>query len=102
MKMPSETEWALLELLPAREINGRDLAKLYEKEMGKPISYGTLYTTMRRLKDAGWIESREDSENDRRARYFKMSAPGMRNQALVRQLRENPGGETEMGLPAVS
>ncbi|WP_009964876.1 PadR family transcriptional regulator [Verrucomicrobium spinosum] len=76
MKLPSPTEWALLNALPAREVSGRELAKIYEKETGSAISYGTLYTTMRRLKEAEWVESRDEDEGDRRVRLFKLSGKG--------------------------
>lgn len=66
----------LLFALGLREVNGRDLALRYEKENGKPISYGTLYTTMTRLKEAGWVEAREDEQGDRRVRLFKLSGSG--------------------------
>lgn len=76
MKMPSPTEMALLCAMPAREVSGRDLAKLYATETGDSISYGTLYTTMHRLKKAGWVDVREAEEGDRRVRYFMLSASG--------------------------
>jgi len=56
------------------KISGRDLAKRYLEENGKEISYGTLYTTMRRLKEGGWVEMRDEEEGDRRVRYFKITA----------------------------
>jgi DNA-binding PadR family transcriptional regulator len=79
MKMPSNTEYNLLCALGAREISGRALAKRYEQEQGSDISYGTLYTAMRRLKEGGWVAAREADEEDRRVRYFKLSAAGARH-----------------------
>lgn len=64
--------------LGAREVSGRDLAKRYDEENGSSISFGTLYTTMRRLKEAGWVEARDDGEGDGRVRFFKMSGAGAR------------------------
>lgn len=84
MKMPSQTEMGLLFALGAREVNGRDLAKRYESETGKSISYGTLYTTMTRLKNAGWVDAREAEEGDRRVRLFKLSGTA---QAALPKLR---------------
>ncbi|MDP1587674.1 MAG: PadR family transcriptional regulator [Prosthecobacter sp.] len=76
MKMPSTVEYNLLCALGAREISGRDLAKRYEREQNTSISYGTLYTAMRRLKEGGWVDVRESDEGDRRVRYFKLSSSG--------------------------
>lgn len=76
MKMPSTVEYNLLCALGAREVGGRDLAKRYEEEQGTSISYGTLYTSMRRLKEAGWVTVRDDEDGDRRVRYFKLSGAG--------------------------
>ena len=76
MKIPSPTEFDLLSALGMREVSGRDLAKRYESETGKSMSYGTLYTAMRRLKDSGWVTARDDEEGDRRVRHFKLSDSG--------------------------
>ncbi|WP_038164912.1 PadR family transcriptional regulator [Verrucomicrobium sp. BvORR106] len=94
MKMPSPTEWALIELLTAREISGRDLARLYEKETGKSMSYGTLYTTMRRLKDAGWVDVREDEDGDGRVRLFKISGKGAQARIKLVEFRKALGAES--------
>lgn len=92
MKFPSKTEADLLAALGAREISGRDLAKQYEKETGRSISYGTLYTTMRRLKDAGWITVREDEDEDGRVRFFKLTGDGCRALPSLRKAMEMISG----------
>ena len=97
MKLPSPTEMGLLEALGPREISGRDLAKRYEKETGKSISYGTLYTTMRRLKEDGWIEARDSDEGDRRVRLFKISGTGAKVLPKAREARTLFRGE-ELGI----
>lgn len=74
----------LLNALGVREVSGRDLAKRFEAETGRTISYGTLYTTMRRLKDAGWVEARDDENGDRRIRLFKLSGSATK---ILPQLR---------------
>ena len=88
MKLPSPKEMRLLEALGAREISGRDLAKRYQEENGESISYGTLYTTMSRLKDAGWVEARDDEAADRRVRLFKISGVGANALPQLRQMQE--------------
>lgn len=87
MKMPSNTEQGLLESLRVREISGRDLAKEYERVTGKPIPYGTLYTTLRRMCEAGWAEARDADEGDRRVRLFKITGNGHRMAQMVAGLK---------------
>ncbi len=79
-KILSATELKLLSLVTT-ERNGREVAKLYRKETGKRISYGTLYTTFRRLRERGWVRMRGDRGSDGRIRLFVVTAAGSR--ALV-------------------
>lgn len=72
---PSPIELQLLALVVS-ERSGREVAKLFEKETGHPISYGTLYTTYRRLREAGWVTVREDEDQDGRIRFFRITALG--------------------------
>lgn len=76
VKFPSPTEFDLLQALGAKEMSGRDLAKRYEADHAKSMSYGTLYTLMRRLKEGGWVDVREDEDQDGRVRFFKLSGAG--------------------------
>lgn len=81
--MPSEKQFQLLALC-AHEKSGRELAKAYEKEAGRKISYGTLYTTMRRLKEAGFVTVRDDEDADGRIRFFQATGAGLRAVAAAR------------------
>ncbi len=74
-KIPSPKEQELLSLV-VTELSGREVAKLYERETGTRISYGTLYVTFRRLRDRGWVTTREAEEGDGRVRYFQLTAAG--------------------------
>ena len=87
MKLPSKTEMNLIFALGTSEISGREVAKAYKQETGSTISYGTLYTTLRRLKEAGWVDSRDDGEGDARVRFFKISGPGLTARANLYALR---------------
>ena len=40
------------------------------------MSPGTLYTTFRRLREAGWVKVRDAADRDGRIRFFKITAPG--------------------------
>ena len=77
MKRLSRTELELLGTLGARRLSGRELARLYEKETLRSISYGTLYTTMGRLRDQGWVEQQDSENEDGRLRYFVITGAGI-------------------------
>lgn len=76
MKLPSPTEIQLLAIVAAGELSGRDIAIRFKQATGEFISYGTLYTTFRRLKDAGWVSVRDDEDEDGRVRFFKLEGKG--------------------------
>jgi len=82
-RLPSDVEFRLL-ALAVEEQSGREIARRYRHEVGHSISYGTLYTTFRRLKDAGWVKVREDSDVDGRVRFFQTSGAGLRALAAAR------------------
>lgn len=91
MKWPSPTETALLDLMGTRERTGREIAEAYAKEHGTTISYGTLYTALRRLKEGGWIDMRDDEDEDGRLRYYKLSGPGVKLLPKLRRMDANFG-----------
>ena len=67
----------LLALVAVRERSGREVARLYKAETERTLSYGTLYTTFRRLKDSGWVSVRDDRDDDGRVRFFRITANGV-------------------------
>jgi DNA-binding PadR family transcriptional regulator len=83
MRLPSPVELQLLALV-GDERPGREVAKAYEKETGRQISYGTLYTTFRRLREAGWVSVRDGEDEDGRIRWFKITASGRTAECLAR------------------
>src|SRR5205823_5109156 len=85
MNVPSPMEMQLLALVTDQERSGREVAKLYEEETGKAISYGTLYTTFRRLKERGWVKVRDDQDEDGRIRHFCLDMSGRRALACGRE-----------------
>jgi len=84
MNLPSPVEMQLLALVTDEELSGREVAKRFERETGRKISYGTLYTTFRRLKEANWVKVREDEDEDGRVRYFQADIGGKRALAEAR------------------
>ncbi len=83
MRTPSSLQAQLLSLV-IRERSGREIARAFERAFGRAVSYGTLYTTLRRMKDEGWIACRDDQDADGRVRYFQIRALG--SKALARSI----------------
>jgi DNA-binding PadR family transcriptional regulator len=74
----SDREMKLLAIVAFEELPGREIAQRYEKEHGRSIAYGTLYTTFRRLRDEKLVSVRDDEDADGRIRYFRITAYGKR------------------------
>ena len=72
----SNLEFQLLALLGSKEQTGREVAAAYDRETGGKLSYGTLYTTLRRLKESGFLDARDADDVDGRVRYFKINGHG--------------------------
>lgn len=72
----STTEFQLLAVIGARDMAGREIAAAFEREEGRSISFGTLYTVLGRLKEAGYLASRDDTDADGRVRFFKITGQG--------------------------
>ncbi len=61
-------------------VPARDVAKLYARQYGRSISFGTLYTTLRRLSDIGLVTvTRESDDADGRFRYYRLTGTGARS-----------------------
>ena len=73
--MLSPVELKVLALV-LEERTGRDVAHLFRKQTGKQIPHGTLYSTLRRLRERGWAQMRQDRELDPRIRLFVATAAG--------------------------
>lgn len=96
MKLPSLIEMRLLTLVAVEEMAGRDVAEAYHESTGETISYGTLYTTFRRMHERGWVKVRDDEDQDGRVRYFKIDADGRR---ALAEGRESYAEIAAFGLP---
>ncbi|HVZ63213.1 MAG TPA: PadR family transcriptional regulator [Lacunisphaera sp.] len=96
MKILSPVEFQLLAILGATEKSGREVAADFEKEVGKAISYGTLYTTFRRLKELGYVTVRDDVGNDSRVRFFALTGLGSR---ALRDARRDYSRLALFGIP---
>lgn len=94
MDLPSETELRLLALV-VTERSGREVAQAFERETGREISFGTLYVTFRRLKEAGWITVRDDRNADGRVRWFRITGAGS---TAMQRAREHHRHLAQFGL----
>lgn len=90
MKAPFKITGATLDvlevLIPGDEVHGFAVAKA----AGKPT--GSVYPILLRLEEAGWIESRWESEHPEpgrpRRRFYKLTADGMTSaRAIVKERR---------------
>jgi PadR family transcriptional regulator, regulatory protein PadR len=69
----------VLKLLRAAPANGWDLTQSIQlvSKGALDVNYGSLYPALRRLEARGWIKGRwGTSENNRRARFYELTAAG--------------------------
>lgn len=89
-ELPNQREEIILLILMHGEKFGRELRDVYEKRTGRPMPVGSLYTTLDRMEDQGFIESRIGESNpDRggnRRKYYKIAAPGLKALNDLRQV----------------
>ena|ERR1700679_3413211 len=77
----------LLRLLRAGPANGWDLTQSIQTVSRGllDVNYGSVYPALRRLEAAGWVKAAwATSDNNRRARYYTLTAPG-RKQLVAEQ-----------------
>ena len=64
--------------LVLKEQTGRSIARLFRRQTGEQIPHGTLYSTLRRMRERGWVRMREDRALDPRIRLFVATMDGVR------------------------
>jgi DNA-binding PadR family transcriptional regulator len=66
-------EFLLLVIVEAKAgITGRDVAETYKRMIGERLSFGSLYTTLSRLQESGYVTKTEvtaDSRDNRLVMY---------------------------------
>jgi PadR family transcriptional regulator PadR len=70
-------------------LHGYGIARRIEQTSGDllSINYGTLYPALLKLEQEGYVSSyRETSDNNRRAKYYKLTRAGLRQ--LAREARD--------------
>jgi PadR family transcriptional regulator PadR len=80
--IPNRREEVLLSILVAGELYGRDIRDRYEHRTKESMPIGSLYTTLDRMIEKGFIKERwGESSHERggnRRKFFKLSASGLR------------------------
>ena len=75
-------EAVILGILLNGERFGREIRDEYEKRTSDAMPVGSLYTTLERMEEYGFVTSREgepsDERNSHRRRYFKLTGEGRR------------------------
>ena len=77
----------VLKLLRAGEANGWQLTQSIQvvSRGVLDVNYGSIYPALRRLEARGWIRGRwATSENNRRARFYELTAAGRKQLAAER------------------
>jgi PadR family transcriptional regulator PadR len=77
----------VLKLLNAGPANGWDLTQSIQAVSRGvlDVNYGSLYPALRRLETKGWVTAMwAPSENNRRARYYELTASGRKQLARER------------------
>lgn len=71
----------ILKALSAGELHGLGVSRRIEQITGGTfqVQPGSLFPALHRLEEAGWLESTwEASENNRRAKYYRLTKAGKR------------------------
>jgi len=77
----------VLRLLRSAPANGWDLTRAIQTVSRGvlEVNYGSLYPALRRLEAKGWVHAWwQASENNRRARYYELTASGRRRLEVER------------------
>ena len=81
-KTPTTREAAILSILINGERYGRQVRDEYEDRMQRKMPLGSLYVTLDRMEDAGFVTSRmgdaSPRRGDNRRKYFKITGAGRR------------------------
>src|SRR5262245_28748243 len=81
-KQPLPREAVILGILLNGERFGREIRDEYEKRTEDAMPVGSLYTTLERMEEYGFVTSSEgeltEERNSHRRRYFRLTALGWR------------------------
>ena len=97
--MLSPAEVKVLALV-SEERSGREVARIYGQQTGERIPHGTLYSTLRRMRERGWVRMRQDRELDPRIRLFVATVDGAHELERARAFYEDLALFRPEGTPA--
>ena len=91
----------VLQILQAGPANGWEITqriRLLSNDI-LSVNYGSLYPSLQRLETRGWVSSEwAQSDNNRRAKFYKLTAAGRRRLEAERKAWERFAGALEMIL----
>jgi transcriptional regulator len=93
----------VLKLLRAGPANGWELTQSIQtvSKGALDVNYGSLYPALKRLEARGWVTGRwAASENNRRARYYELTASGRKQLVAERDAWERFSGALDLILDA--
>ena len=85
-------EVVILAIVESESHHGYEIAKLIEQRSNGDIRFtlASLYATLYRMEDRGWIKGRWiEKAGQRRRRYYRLTAKGKRTLASQRTVWEN-------------
>jgi transcriptional regulator len=85
--MQGTLDLLILRILSLGSYHGQGVARLIQMRSGETliVDHGSLYPALQRLEDRGLIRSKwGTSENNRRARFYELTAAGRRQLAAER------------------
>ena len=83
---PGTLVMLILRVLASEPLHGYAIAQRIAQRSGEELSVeeGSLYPALHRMEEAGWVTSEwKASDNNRRARYYRITAGGRRRVAQV-------------------
>lgn len=93
--IPNQREATMLAILVRREEYGREIRNQYEKRTGQVMPLGSLYTTLDRMEEKGFVKSREADASEGRGgnhrRYYKLTGSGLEALNFMQQCVAVPG-----------
>ena len=97
--LPNQREEIILMILVGGERYGREIRDAYEQRTRREMPYGSLYTTLDRMEDKGFIAGRLGDPNPERGgnrrKFYKITAPGLK---ALNELRRMAADEPEGGV----
>jgi PadR family transcriptional regulator PadR len=100
LPLPNQREAVILNILLRGELYGREIRERYGQRIRGNLPLGSLYVTLDRMEDKGFVSSRMgESTHERggnRRKYYRLTGAGVRALNNLREVIEAPAGK---GVP---